>query len=88
MKRLAFGLILGGTIYAPVELTRCIIRDMPFANQYYPKLFTGFIMELGFMWIGYTVAMVVLAAELGLFGRSRRAGLFHLFLLLRGKGST
>jgi len=61
MNKLAFGLILGGTIYAPVEITRCIIRDIP--NVPWMPL-ENWIMELAFMWTGYIVGMIVLAVEL------------------------
>lgn len=59
MNKLAFGLILGGTLYAPVEITRCILRDMP----YFPKMAENFTIELVFIWVGYVVAMIVLAVE-------------------------
>jgi len=60
VNKLAFGLILGGTIYAPAEITRCVLRDMP----YFPELTENFIMELSFMWIGYIVGMIVLAVSI------------------------
>lgn len=59
MNKLAFGLILGGTLYAPVEITRCILRDMP----YFPGMAENFTIELVFIWVGYVVAMIVLAVE-------------------------
>lgn len=58
MNKLTFGLILGGTLYAPVEITRCILRDMP--HVYYTMI-ENFIIELVFIWVGYIVAMIVLA---------------------------
>jgi len=61
MNKLAFGLILGGTIFAPLEITKCVIRDIPRVS--YIAL-ESWIMELSFIWIGYIVAVVVLALTL------------------------
>ena len=60
MNKLAFGLILGGTLYAPVEITKCVLRDIPHVS--YITL-ESWIMELSFIWVGYIVAMVVLAVS-------------------------
>lgn len=82
MKKLAFGLILGGTIYAPVEITRCIIRDMTNASH---AIVIDSWAEVIAIWFGYIVAMIVLTAELRIFSRAG-ARSFSSFFSFRKQG--
>lgn len=61
IKKLAFGLILGGTLYAPVEITRCVLRDMPYVSD---TMVNNFRIELVWMWSFYIMAISILAITL------------------------
>jgi len=61
MRKLAFALIVFGTLYAPYELTRCIVRDMPSVS--YTMIVDSHV-EVIAIWFGYIAAMAVLALAL------------------------
>lgn len=58
MYRLVFTWVLAATLYAPLELTRCIIGDMP--NVGYTMM-ANYRIELIGLWAFYCSAIIVLA---------------------------
>ncbi len=52
IKKLPFLLVVGLTIYAPIELTRVIVLSW----EYY-GLLPGLWFEIAFIWVGYVVGM-------------------------------
>lgn len=62
MDKLTFVLILLGTLYAPCELTRCIIAEIPEAVNF--GLVGNLRLELGMMWSWYIAAMIILRLTL------------------------
>ncbi len=55
MKALWIALIIGGTLYAYVELTRVILDWEGFAGRH--------VFEIGFMWLFYVGAMIIVAKK-------------------------
>ena len=51
IKKLVFLLVVLGTAYAPIELTRVIVATTQLEPQY--------IFEIAFMWVWYVAAMIL-----------------------------
>ena len=50
-------------MYAPIELTRVILKDMPFfVGNGFPR--EQFIAEIWFMWLSYTSGIILLTLKL------------------------